>query len=205
MSWLKKIFGSGHSSPRARLADGVEVEWDGHFWAAKTGLPAWAGFQERLGPYASESAPGPSDGKVQLSVRNPTEQAAKISPPSNAQERAFCFVRDNDEVLRNKILKAIFEEYPKMRETFREFLGEELDQQMPELRESSELKRLIGLSTVHISDVEKEGVAYVGFEFGCTWEEEHGLGVMTHGDRIIEVGDAETAFDAWRLRRGELG
>jgi hypothetical protein len=92
-----------------------------------------------------------------------------------------------------------------MRENFLEFLGEDADQQMPELRESSELKRLIGLSTVHISDVEKEGVAYVGFEFGCTWEEEHGLGVMTHRDRIIEVGDAETAFDAWGLRRGEIG
>jgi hypothetical protein len=76
---------------------------------------------------------------------------------------------------------------------------------MPVLQNPSDLKPLMGLSTVHIGDVEKDGFAYIGFEFGCNWEEEHGLGVMTHKDRIIEVGDAETAFDAWRLRRGEIG
>jgi hypothetical protein len=52
----------------------------------------------------------------------------------------------------------------------------------------------MGLSTVHILNDGKDGLAYVGFELGCTWEEEHGLGVMSLGDRIIEVGSAEDAF-----------
>jgi hypothetical protein len=205
MSWLNRLFGKNRSSPGVRLADGVEVEWDGHFWSGEAVLRAWAGFQECLGPYASRSAAGPSDGTVQLSVRSPTDQEGKISPPSKPQESAFCFVRDHDELLRDKVVKAIFDLYPTMRESFIDFLGENLNEQMPVLREPSDLKRLIGLSTVHISDVGKDGVAYVGFEFGCTWEEEHGLGVMTHKDRIVDVGDAETAFDAWRLRRGEIG
>ncbi len=33
--------------------------------------------------------------------------------------------------------------------------------------------------------------------FGCTWDSEHGLGVMTHKNRIIEIGDASTAFLTW--------
>jgi len=46
--------------------------------------------------------------------------------------------------------------------------------------------------------VEKDGIPYVGFEFGCTWDEEHGLGVLMHGTRTVEIGD--TAMDCERRR-----
>jgi hypothetical protein len=205
MSWFDRLFRKSPSSASARLADDVNVKWDGHFWAGETLLPAWAGFQERLGAYADRSAAGPSDGTVQLSVRSPTDKDNTTSPPSREQELAFCFLRDNGDLLRDRVTRAIFDEYPTMRESFADFFGEDLQAQMPELRDPVDLKRLIGLSTIHISDVAKDGMAYVGFEFGCNWEDEHGLGVMTHKDRTIEVGDSETAFDAWRLRRGEIG
>jgi hypothetical protein len=205
MSWFDRLFRKGQSVADARLADGLDVKWDGHFWAGETVLPAWEAFQERLGDYSSRSAAGPSGGKVQVSVRSPTDNDNTITPPSKEQELAFCFLRDNAELLRDRVTRAIFDEYPSMRETFADFLGEDVETKMPELRDPADLKRLIALSTVHISDVAKDGVAYVGFEFGCDWEEEHGLGVMTHKDRIVEVGDSETAFDAGRLRRGEIG
>lgn len=38
---------------------------------------------------------------------------------------------------------------------------------------------------------------YIGYEFGCEWEEEHGLGVLMHGTKVIEVGFAETAHTLW--------
>jgi hypothetical protein len=205
MSWFDRLFRKDQGGADARLADGVDVKWDGHFWAGEIVLSAWAGFQERLGAYSSRSAARPSDGKVQVSVRSPTDNDNTMTPPSREQEQAVCFLRDNAELLRDRVTRAIFEEYPRMRETFADFFGEDLEARMPELRDPADLKSLIGLSTVHISDVSKDGVAYVGFEFGCEWEEEHGLGVITHKDRIIEVGDSETAFDAWRLRRGEIG
>lgn len=56
------------------------------------------------------------------------------------------------------------------------------------------LRGLISLRSVNIHDVARAGVAYVGYVFGCTWEEEHGLGVMTHLDRIVAVGAADTAI-----------
>ena len=40
-------------------------------------------------------------------------------------------------------------------------------------------------------------IAYIGFELGCVWDEEHGLGVMTHRDRVVDVGGADTAFTEW--------
>jgi hypothetical protein len=53
---------------------------------------------------------------------------------------------------------------------------------------------LIGLSNVHILSVARDGI---GLQFGCTWDEEHGLGVMTHRDRVVQVGGADTSFLTW--------
>ena len=38
---------------------------------------------------------------------------------------------------------------------------------------------------------------YVGYEFGCEWEDEHGLGVLMHGTRVVDVGFADTAILLW--------
>lgn len=47
----------------------------------------------------------------------------------------------------------------------------------------------------------KDGYAYVGYEFGCTWDEEHGLGFMTYKDRIVDFGGADSAFLTWVARK----
>jgi|ERR1043166_4009878 hypothetical protein len=175
-----------------QFADSISLTWGRHFWEGRGVLPAWAGFQQRLGPYASTSGSKPSAGEVQLSVSSPEDGVP--TEPSEAQEKAFRHVRQNDAAMRDKVLKAVFDAYPERRETYKEFLGEDFETQMPVLKAPADLKSLIGLSTIHILAVEKDGLAYLGFEFGCEWEEEHGLGVMSHGDRIIEVGSAEEAF-----------
>lgn len=41
---------------------------------------------------------------------------------------------------------------------------------------------------VHIHPREKSRVGYVGLQFGCTWDVEHGLGVMMHNDRVVDLG-----------------
>ena len=46
----------------------------------------------------------------------------------------------------------------------------------------------MGLASVHVLDVANAGVAYVGFELGCDWDDEHGAGVMTHKTRIVSFG-----------------
>lgn len=190
--WLRELLKTRKPDKFAKLTDSVQLKWGGLFWEGKTVLPSWAGFLERLGAYASECSPEPSTGEAHVSLRSPDDSIP--SPPNKAQVKAFCYVRDNDKEIQKKVLKAIFDVYPKWRTNCRDFLGEELDKQMPVLNSPTDLKRLIGLSTVHILDTEKNGMAYVGFEFGCTWEEEHGLGVMTIGDQVVDVGSAEEAF-----------
>ena len=60
---------------------------------------------------------------------------------------------------------------------------------------------MVGLHEVHVHQLQKEGLPYVGYELGCRWDEEHGLGVLMHGSRVVEVGDAGTAFTLWIAER----
>ena len=34
----------------------------------------------------------------------------------------------------------------------------------------------------------------VGYELRCAWDTEHGVGVITHEDRVVEVSQADTAL-----------
>lgn len=51
--------------------------------------------------------------------------------------------------------------------------------------------RLNGLCLLDIPSA----TPYVGLDFSCRWEEEHGLGVLCFGTEVLEIGDAETAQD----------
>jgi len=62
---------------------------------------------------------------------------------------------------------------------------------------------MIGPSWLHLIDEEKDGMAYLGLELGCTWDGEHALGLMLHGNRILKIGGADISFDFW-IARGDI-
>jgi hypothetical protein len=174
------------------------LQWDGYFWTGEIVLPSWAGFQSRRGAYGSVSSLDESDGRAQLTVTPENDEAR--TPPLPDQARAFQLLLDNEPAVAGSVLRAVFAEYPRLRDSYC-YDDEEAAKLMPELGRAEELRLLMGLSNVHVLNVVKDGLAYIGFEFGCTWDEEHGLGVMTHRDRVVEVGAADTSFLAWVAER----
>ena len=172
------------SKPRLSMPPFPPLRWDGHFWKGRVMLSSWRGFQSRLGPYAASRSSKESDGTARLSVPPPAGVAER--PPSAQQANALRYLLEHEEAIRDALVAAIFEQYPVIRERLRRTrLVDELD--MPALERPEELKSHIGLSTVHVLPVVKGDAAYIGFEFGCTWDDEHGLGVMTHQGRIVEL------------------
>lgn len=67
----------------------------------------------------------------------------------------------------------------------------------PIIRNDQDLRDNVGLYAINIHQVDVDGVPYIGYEFGCEWEVEHGLGVLMHGARAVEVGFADTALNLW--------
>ena len=60
---------------------------------------------------------------------------------------------------------------------------------------------LLSLSTFYVTSVYKDDTPYIGFLFSCSWDSEHGLGIMTHKDKIIEIDGADIAFDIYTAKK----
>ena len=168
--------------------------WDDYGWSGVCKLRSWRGFQSRTGDYGAADTQKTSAGSVSISIG--TRVAAKPSLPTREQSAAFQFLIEHDKVLRDLVLTEVFRVYPALQAQYGydTATGRKI---MPKIKKPADLKQLIGLATVHILPVQLEGTAYIGFEFGCTWDVEHGLGVMIHRQRVIEVGGAESAFLEW--------
>ena len=167
------------------------------FWEGSITLASWSGFQSRLGSYGAVSSAGTSDGTARLYVSTTDD---KKNTPSLEQAEALRHLLAHESTTRDAVLAAILRDYPAMRDSFGydEADAEEL---MPEVSSVGQFCNLLGLSTLHVLSVAKDGTAYVGFEFGCTWDTEHGLGVMTHRGRVVDVGGADTSFLKWIAER----
>ena len=58
------------------------------------------------------------------------------------------------------------------------------------------------LNKVYLHPILREGRLYVGFSFeDPKGDIEHGLGVLLNGERVVEVGGADTAFLLWIAER----
>ena len=62
---------------------------------------------------------------------------------------------------------------------------------MPDICAPQELSELLELQNIYILDGAK-----IDFEFSCSWDMEHGLGLMTHKGKVINIGEVEVAFMA---------
>ncbi len=184
-----------------------KLEWDEFSWMGRIVLPSWAGFQAREGAYASVSSDSASDGDTWLFVHPKDHQAQ--TPPLPEQVEAFRFLLENEGAVAQSVLQGIFAKYPEWRELFldADFRDDDEEEEdlIPEIERPEQLRTLIGLSIVHVLNVAKDGTAYTGFEFGCTWDEEHGLGVMAHRGRVVEVGGADTSFLEWIAEQDAKG
>ena len=154
-------------------------------WEGTDLLPEWARLQSRGGPYASQDGAGPSDGRAGVDVLPPGGASAR-RPPAPEQAAATRGLKEGGAALRDAVLPALL--------AYAQGFTRE-DEPLPDDLES--LKAMIGLGTVHVLDVAKDGVADVGLELGCDWDEEHGCGVLTRAGRVVGVGRADTSFLGW--------
>lgn len=150
-------------------------------------LNSWKGFQSRQGDYGKQDKEEQSDGTVKVTLKGIEVDYVKVS--SQEQINAVKYLTENAEKVRNTLLEGILKEFPKLKEIYEDYL--------PEVSSIEQFKEHIGLTYLHIMQADKDDFAYIGFELGCTWDEEHGVGVMMHKDRVVAVGLAETSFDSW--------
>ena len=163
-----------------------------HSWKGRDTLKTWAGFQSRSGPYTSRSSARPSTGAVTFEIPRPPhdQDDANPRPPAPEYAAAYAHLKDHEDEVTEAVLGAVLKYYQELR---REWAGDVAD--LPAIEDAAALKQHIGLGNLHILPVARDGHAYLGFELGCTWDEEHGAGVLVHKSRVVDVGQADTSFD----------
>ena len=167
---------------------------DGFFWGCELRLPEWAGYQSRHGAYGSIDSPAPSTGRVKL-VYAP--DGRDTEPLTNAEMELLKWFEKHHARVSHAVFAAILDWCsPNGRQRRQDFgWGDEF----PEISDLEQLKSHLGLHTVCVHQFADRKNPYIGFEFGCDWEEEHGLGVLMHGTRCVEIGQADSAFTLWRV------
>ncbi len=147
-------------------------------------LPAWEGFESRNGFYGSKDSETKSKGDIRVHIIGTLRESTYFL--SQAQFNAIKFLKENSELIRDSLLNALLNDYPNAKEIYGDL--------MPEIKTLVDYKDNIGITFIHVMDSEKDNYAYIGFELGCSWDSEHGAGVMMHKDKVIKVGEAYESF-----------
>lgn len=165
----------------------------GFSWRASCRLPSWSGYLDRSGAYGGPGNQELSDGTVEIVF---APEGRDNSPLQEDELLLVQWFLDNEARVSDAVKAAIFDVYPSLIAEY-DLTAEEQAEVMPAVLERDGLQRLIGLYSVNVHQTRNGAEPYLGFEFGCTWDDEHGLGVLMHGNRVVEVGGADTAILLW--------
>ena len=176
-----------------------DFSWSDYFWTAQITLESWAGFLSRGGPYGSLDSPDGSKGLVTVVF---APEGRDESPLTQAELDLVNWAVSHERAIRDSALETLLSRYDAMRADFLEWI--ESPDEMPPVDHVDGFKRLIGLSSVNVHQISKDGMPYVGLQLGCTWDAEHGLGVLMHGARVVDIGGADTAGLLWMAKRDAM-
>lgn len=115
---------------------------------------------------------------------------------NKVHENAFNYIVDQQLNIIDTAINEFYLHYSSWQEEYGYDKDEKSDL-MPNITCKEDLKEVVKPQKIYIMDVETDNIAYYGIEFKCRWDEEHGLGLMMHKNRIVKVGGADTAFMTW--------
>lgn len=128
--------------------------------------------------------------EIQLHVD--TEDEENIEP-HELQVKAWKDLLSNQDKYFPQILNETYSYYSRMRPRY-EKMGAIWVENMPPLTSPDQLKDMISLNIIKISWPDKNNSINIGFSFACSWEREHGLGLIFKNSEFKQIGDADILY-----------
>lgn len=119
-----------------------------------------------------------------------------IDEVTKIHENGYNYLISKQQNMLEVMLDTVYEHYSTWQEEYG-YAADEKELLMPDIFRSVELKTLLYPEKVFIMDIEVNEVPYIGVQFRCKWDEEHGVGLMFYKDRVVKVGGSDTAFMNW--------
>lgn len=142
------------------------IRYSGNWCLCKHSQPKLTGSNIKLRLFASHAA------------------SNDIPMPEPNHLLALRWLQRHEQALHDHIIAAIFALAPSFKAHWREL---EITHLLPPLNSAQDLKQLIDLSYIDIYTQTKDALPYLGFEFECAWDPEHGFHVLTHGLRVVTL------------------
>ena len=158
-------------------------------WEDQIQLPYLAGFLNTSGAYTGIVNKA-NTGTVNMIIM---DEWSTDPDPMPAQLKAIHNLMDNQTAILNALLQHVYKDYERIRSIY-QYEEPEKSTLTPDLDSAEDLKKLIGVGNIFIHNTVRNGIADIGFECGCTWDEEHGLGVKMNDCDLIHIGMADEAF-----------
>lgn len=177
-----EFFNKHLGSPRA-LPKQEEIEEEDYFNCLE--LKEWASFFNE------------EDDSIQCEVLFDDEEEEELT---KEHENGIEYLENNQIKILESILTALMKVYPEWQKRYN-YNEEDKPDFMPDIVEIKNFANLISPTTIYITSVFKDNIPYIGYLFSCSWDREHGLGIMTHKDRVIEIEGADTAFSIWSAEK----
>jgi hypothetical protein len=161
---------------------------DSFSWYGTLTLPAWSPFRFRP-DYRGGTVPGVEAGKFMLSVTYPNsrEKPDLGDVPSRAQVRAFEYTIEHQGPMQDAMIGFLLAAYPEWFDVYHD-AGVPETSKMPSVLDLSTCHSLVGPGSITLHAIGDEGLAYVGYDFQCSWEEEYGFKFITLGSQIVDAG-----------------
>jgi hypothetical protein len=159
--------------------------WDGDYWSAQVKMPAWRA-------YLSKS----DRGFVTVEITPPKSTGESPCPPSEEQRAAIAQLLADQEKICAVVLKALAKQHAGSEDSW-----DDDEKPWKPLKDISGLRKHVTLNRISVLEMAKQKRAYLGFSFSCSWDGEHGAGVMTHKTRVVTHGGADHSFLWWLAKR----
>ena len=131
-----------------------------------------------------------------LEIRLNVGGDAIIDEIHDIHEKGYNYLVENQDQILKVIIDSIFNEYKNFIRLYEDQENED-NCSIFEIREKSKLKFLIQPKGIYIMDVSKNNMPYIGYEFSCSWDEEHDLGLMLYKTSVVDIGEGDVAFLSW--------
>ncbi|BEP66767.1 MULTISPECIES: hypothetical protein [unclassified Variovorax] len=121
------------------------------------------------------------------------------SAPSAAMIEAARWLLVNDAAFFGAVLEAMLADLPSLRAIEGSTVLADDAFRLPECWDEATLLPLVRLNNINLHPV--AGAPYIGLDFSCAWEHEHGYGLMMAGTEIVETGGADVGALSWIAAR----
>ena len=160
-----------------------EFVWDEYFWVLNADLPSWSRLE---------------DGNS-VEIRFSVDKDGEDPPPMSAADKQLVqWVVEHESEILASVLSGVLKQYPEIREEFSDFYEEdEVDEFVPEVSNVDELVKLLSCPSINVHSIPTPESPYFGVQLNCSWDDEHGVGVLLRGTEVLEVGGADTAILLW--------